>query len=180
MAITPTFGIVGFSGSGKTTLATRLVRRLVEEGLRVAAVKHTHHELNGDRRGDSALLAGAGAEPVLLCRAGDAVEFSRDGVRTVAYRNVEDLRAGLQAEVVVIEGFKALGGWPRIVVWRAGGEAWDAWQEVVAVTAHGEGVEGGNRAAALRGLPFFDSDQIEELRGFLDRIQTERSSSFGC
>ena len=173
MAITPTLGIVGFSGAGKTTLAVRLVRRLVGEQMRVAAIKHTHHELNGHRRGDSALLAEAGAEPVLLCCSGEAVEFSSGGARSITYRRVEELRAGLEADVVVIEGFKGSGGWPRIVVWHAGREPWDDWQEAVAVVAHGNAIESGRRAAASRGLPFFGSEQFEELRGFLGRISRE-------
>jgi molybdopterin-guanine dinucleotide biosynthesis adapter protein len=172
MEITPTVGIVGFSGSGKTTLAVRLVRRLVDEKMRVAAIKHTHHALNGDRRGDSALLAEAGADPVLLCRSGEAVEFSGDGVRRITYQDVEGLRGGLRADVVIIEGFKGSGAWPRIVVWNSGKEEWDDWQQGVAVVAHGNAVESGRRAAEAQGLPFFSSDQIEELRGFLGRIST--------
>jgi molybdopterin-guanine dinucleotide biosynthesis protein B len=170
MAITPTLGIVGFSGSGKTTLAVRLVQRLIGEGLRVAAIKHTHHELNIDRRGDTALLEEAGAEPVLLCHSGEAICFRRDEVRRLTYRTIEELRAGVDADIVVIEGFKAAGTWPRILVWHGGREVWDDWRDVVAVTAHGAAIDGGNRAAVLRGLPFFESDRIEELQRFVGRI----------
>lgn len=38
------FGIAGWSGSGKTTLLTRLIPALVGRGVRVATVKHTHHD----------------------------------------------------------------------------------------------------------------------------------------
>ncbi|EME69837.1 molybdopterin-guanine dinucleotide biosynthesis protein [Paramagnetospirillum caucaseum] len=38
------FGIAGWSGSGKTTLLTRLIPALVQAGIRVATVKHTHHD----------------------------------------------------------------------------------------------------------------------------------------
>ncbi|MGZ5851990.1 MAG: molybdopterin-guanine dinucleotide biosynthesis protein B, partial [Hyphomicrobium sp.] len=38
-------GIVGWKNSGKTTLIERLVVALTQRGLRVATVKHTHHEL---------------------------------------------------------------------------------------------------------------------------------------
>lgn len=38
------FGIAGWSGSGKTTLLTRLLPHLVGRGLRVAVLKHTHHQ----------------------------------------------------------------------------------------------------------------------------------------
>jgi molybdopterin-guanine dinucleotide biosynthesis adapter protein len=170
MAITATVGIVGFSGSGKTTLAVRLVKRLVEERIHVAAIKNTHHGLNSDRRGDSALLSDAGADPVILCRAGKAIEFSRGRSRHLVYERVEDLRSGLEADVVVIEGFKGSGKWPRVVVWHEGPEAWVHWEGAIAVVAHGNAVEEGKRAAASRALPFFDADRIEELRTFLGRI----------
>jgi molybdopterin-guanine dinucleotide biosynthesis protein B len=38
------FGIAGWSGSGKTTLLVRLIPALVGRGIRVATVKHTHHD----------------------------------------------------------------------------------------------------------------------------------------
>jgi molybdopterin-guanine dinucleotide biosynthesis protein B len=38
------FGIAGWSGSGKTTLLVRLIPALVGAGIRVATVKHTHHD----------------------------------------------------------------------------------------------------------------------------------------
>ncbi|BAE51573.1 molybdopterin-guanine dinucleotide biosynthesis protein B [Paramagnetospirillum magneticum] len=38
------FGIAGWSGSGKTTLLIRLIPALVARGVRVATVKHTHHD----------------------------------------------------------------------------------------------------------------------------------------
>lgn len=38
------FGIAGWSGSGKTTLLIRLIPALVGRGLKVATVKHTHHD----------------------------------------------------------------------------------------------------------------------------------------
>ncbi|MGZ5823753.1 MAG: molybdopterin-guanine dinucleotide biosynthesis protein B [Hyphomicrobium sp.] len=41
----PLIGIVGWKNSGKTTLIERLVAALTQRGLRVATVKHTHHEL---------------------------------------------------------------------------------------------------------------------------------------
>jgi molybdopterin-guanine dinucleotide biosynthesis protein MobB len=170
MAITPTIGIVGFSGSGKTTLAVRLLRQLASEQLRVAAIKHTHHHLNGERRGDSVLLADAGAEPVLLCGSGEAVEFRRDGIRRISYREVDDLRSGIEADVVLIEGFKGSGRWPRILMWHTGEETWSEWRQTMAVVAHGDAVDRGRRAALAHGVPFFEADQIEALRSFLGRI----------
>jgi molybdopterin-guanine dinucleotide biosynthesis protein MobB len=55
-------GIVGTSGSGKTTLIERIVPLLVARGLRVATLKHTHHDVALDDPDDPAapfLAAGA-------------------------------------------------------------------------------------------------------------------------
>lgn len=58
------FGIAGWSGGGKTTLLTRLLPLLVGRGLRVAVLKHTHHQ---PALGDEELraLAEAGAAECL-------------------------------------------------------------------------------------------------------------------
>jgi molybdopterin-guanine dinucleotide biosynthesis protein len=90
----------------------------------------------------------------------------------VDYQRVEDLRAGLEADVVIVEGFKASGTWPRVVVWHEGPEEWVDWHQAVAVVAHGRAIDEGRRAAASRALPFFNADRIDELRAFLGRIPT--------
>ena len=48
---TPVFGFAGFSGSGKTTLIERIIPLLVARGLRVALVKHAHHDFDIDQPG---------------------------------------------------------------------------------------------------------------------------------
>ncbi len=62
--------MIGFaapSGTGKTTLLVRLIPLLRERGLRVALIKHTHHDFDIDTPGkDSHRLRLAGANPVLV------------------------------------------------------------------------------------------------------------------
>jgi molybdopterin-guanine dinucleotide biosynthesis protein B len=61
------FGFAGYSGSGKTTLIEQLIPRFVEAGLRVALIKHAHHEFDIDKPGkDSHRHREAGAFEVLI------------------------------------------------------------------------------------------------------------------
>ena len=61
------FGFAGFSGSGKTTLIEQLIPRLIARGLRVALIKHAHHEFDVDTPGkDSYRHREAGASEVLI------------------------------------------------------------------------------------------------------------------
>jgi len=63
----PVIGFVAFSGTGKTTLLTRLISHLREQGVRLAAVKHSHHHFDIDTPGkDSYELRKAGVEQMLV------------------------------------------------------------------------------------------------------------------
>lgn len=62
-----TLGIAGWSGSGKTTLLERLIPILRARGLRIATIKHTHHDFDVDTPGkDSWRHRRAGAGEVLV------------------------------------------------------------------------------------------------------------------
>ena len=106
--------ITGFSGSGKTTLLVELVAHLVARGERVAAIKHTHHEVSEEDRGDTARLRAAGADPVLLAGDDEAVVFSTGAPRRISFVSPDELLSGIDADLVLVEGFKDHGGWPRI------------------------------------------------------------------
>lgn len=96
----------GWSGSGKTTRIVALIRECVARGERVAAIKHTHHPLNDDDRGDTARFRAAGANPVILAGEGEAVVFDGDATSRITFSEPEELLARLAADVVMIEGFK--------------------------------------------------------------------------
>ena len=61
------FGIVGHSGMGKTTMLEKLIPELVQRGLRVSLIKHSHKSLDIDRPGkDSYRLREAGCSDVIV------------------------------------------------------------------------------------------------------------------
>lgn len=64
---TPIIGIAGWKKSGKTTLVTRLIEEFTRHGVRVATVKHAHHDFQIDEQEtDSARHRRAGAGQVAI------------------------------------------------------------------------------------------------------------------
>jgi len=106
--------IIGESGAGKTTLIVALIRHYATRGERVAAIKHTHHPLNEERRGDTAKFEAAGAEPVIFAGDSEAIVFGRGGIERVRFTSPRELVDRVTADVVLIEGFKRFDGWPRL------------------------------------------------------------------
>ena len=105
---------VGPSGGGKSTAIAGLIRHFIAAGLSVGAIKHTHHALNEEHRGDSATFRDAGADPVVLAGDGTAVVFSRSGTRRARFSRPADLLSLFAVDVVLIEGFKAESAWLQI------------------------------------------------------------------
>jgi len=107
--------ITGVSGAGKTTLIVALIRRFVAAGERVGAIKHTHHVLNEERRGDTGAFLDAGAEPVVFAGNGEAVLFRHNGVARARYTEERELLQFFGGDdVVLIEGFKSSEAWPKV------------------------------------------------------------------
>ena len=64
---TPLIGFCAFSGTGKTTLLTQLIPLLKAQGIRLAVIKHAHHNFDVDQKGkDSYKLRHAGANQMLI------------------------------------------------------------------------------------------------------------------
>jgi len=63
----PLLGFAAFSGTGKTTLLVQLIPVLKQRGLRIAVIKHAHHNFDVDKPGkDSYELRKDGAAPMII------------------------------------------------------------------------------------------------------------------
>ena len=110
-------GFVGRSGAGKTTLASQVAKELVSRGWRVVALKDAHHGIDLDRPGkDTWRYREAGAMRVILRTAERWAVMSEtpQGATPVE----ELLKLAGDAEIVLVEGFKHEGAFPRIEVRR--------------------------------------------------------------
>jgi molybdopterin-guanine dinucleotide biosynthesis adapter protein len=111
-------GLAGWSGSGKTTLITKVIPVLIRRGLKVATVKHAHHEFDLDRPGkDSWLHREAGASEVMVASSRRWALIHE--LRDEAEPPLEELLAKLgPADLVIVEGFKRHSH-PKLEVYRA-------------------------------------------------------------
>jgi molybdopterin-guanine dinucleotide biosynthesis protein B len=109
-------GIIGFKNSGKTTLARKLARELIRRGHEVAVVKHLSHHL--DLPGKDTTILGEEAGQVGF------VSPQGSGVFWKKQLSLEDIIPYLEADIVLVEGFKAEKSYPKVVCLR--GEPDDA------------------------------------------------------
>ena len=111
-------GLAGWSGAGKTTLMTRVIPVLVQRGLKVATVKHAHHEFDIDRPGkDSWLHREAGASEVAIVSSRRWALIHE--LRGEAEPPLAEILAKLSpVDLVIVEGFKR-HALPKLEIYRA-------------------------------------------------------------
>lgn len=120
-------GVIGYSNSGKTTLIEKLLPLFRARDLRVAAIKHAHHGFDMDRPGkDSFRYREAGAGQVLIATA------QRWALLTETPRpaTVDELLGQLApCDLVLVEGFRSEGSFPRIEVRRTTSQEPPLWPQ---------------------------------------------------
>lgn len=108
----PLLGFAAFSGTGKTSLLEQLIPELNQANIRVAMVKHTHHEkFDIDKPGkDSYRLRKAGAEQMLLASAKRwALMVELAPQEQIAEPDLFELLPHLnrkKTDLILVEGFK--------------------------------------------------------------------------
>lgn len=104
----PLLGLAAYSGTGKTTLLEQLIPRLIAQGVQIAVVKHSHHDIEFDKPGkDSYRLRKAGACQLLLAGTQRAVLFDEYGqqqdkqlIEQLQLLNTQNL------DLVLVEGYR--------------------------------------------------------------------------
>jgi len=115
----PVLGIVAWSGTGKTTLLERLIPELKNSGIRVGAIKHSHHDFEIDKQGkDSDRLRKAGADQIILAsKFRTAFIIEEDGATEPdLFQQLKRLDAE-KLDLVLVEGFRQ-EAIPKIEVYR--------------------------------------------------------------
>ncbi len=106
---TPLLGFAAWSGTGKTTLLRQLIPLLREDGIRVAAIKHTHHSVDFDEPGkDSYELRKSGASQVLVASAKRSMLITENPTPQQEPQLQQLLRQldHEQIDLILVEGFK--------------------------------------------------------------------------
>ena len=100
-------GVVGYHNSGKTTLVVKLARALKKRGRRVATVKHSPEGFDFPNRDTDRHKEGS--DCVVGISRKEAVVFLK-GERTL-----DEMLKHIEADYVLVEGFKEEKTFPRIV-----------------------------------------------------------------
>jgi molybdopterin-guanine dinucleotide biosynthesis adapter protein len=107
MTVTPPMiGIAGWKRSGKTTLVMRLIAELTARGLKVATIKHAHHDFQIDQgEADSAKHRRAGATQVAIVSA-KRWALIRE-LQDAPEPSLDDMVRRLDpCDLIVVEGYK--------------------------------------------------------------------------
>lgn len=172
---TPVIGIAGWKKSGKTTLTIRLVEEFARRGLRVATVKHAHHNFQiDDKETDSARHRRAGAREVAVVSA-ERVALVRELDGGPEPDFVDVLQMLQPADLIVIEGYKS-APIPKIEARRTASFTREALAPndpfVIAVAA--------DHPTDADGLPLFGLDDIAGIADFISARLSLLSTSPGA
>jgi len=100
------FGVVGWKNSGKTYFCEKIISSLVKKKIKVASIKHAHHNFEIDHQGtDSYLHRQAGSQQVIISSSKRCVKISE--IKDSREKTLNELINELDSpDVVIVEGYK--------------------------------------------------------------------------
>ncbi|MCW8327945.1 bifunctional molybdopterin-guanine dinucleotide biosynthesis adaptor protein MobB/molybdopterin molybdotransferase MoeA [Photobacterium sp. SDRW27] len=167
----PLLGFAAWSGTGKTTLLEAMLPKLVERGIRVAVIKHAHHNFDIDKEGkDSYRLRKAGAGQMLISsRYRRALVTETPDEEATLPQLIAQLDQ-TQLDLILVEGFKKLN-FPKIELHRE--EIGKPWlhpddHNIIAVAAN---------VKADTDLPKLDINNLDQLTDFVAKFAKQQHAS---
>ncbi|MBV1839417.1 bifunctional molybdopterin-guanine dinucleotide biosynthesis adaptor protein MobB/molybdopterin molybdotransferase MoeA [Photobacterium ganghwense] len=176
----PLLGFAAWSGTGKTTLLEAMLPKLVARGIRVAVIKHAHHNFDIDKEGkDSYRLRKAGATQMLISsRYRRAMVTETPDEEATLPQLIAQLDQ-TQLDLILVEGFKQLH-FPKIELHRQ--EVGKPWlhpedSNIIAVAAN---------VPVETHLPTLDINDLDQITDFVAEFaqnsqrQPESVQSLSC
>ena len=116
----PLLGFSAYSGTGKTSLLCKLIPILKTKGIRIAVIKHTHHDIDIDHpKKDSYKLRQSGAIQTIVAsrkRTAIIIEHPERAEEPTLENTLKSIHTqGL--DLILVEGFK-LSKFPKIELHR--------------------------------------------------------------
>jgi len=161
----PVLGFAAYSGTGKTSLLVKLLPLMKLQGLRVAMIKHVHHDFDIDTPGkDSYELRKAGADQVLVAsdkRSALLTEYEQQ--HEPELKDLIQQLNLMETDLVLVEGFRHLA-FPKIELHRpsTGKELIFPQDDNIIAIATDESINCGE-------LPLLNINHVEEVAGFINR-----------
>ena len=129
------FGVVGRSGRGKTTLIEAMIPWFNEQGLEVAVIKHSHHNLQFEPpQKDSSRFRTAGAREVIVASPYHYALFHN--LTNEKEPRLSELVQRIEgADIILVEGYRQ-AAIPRIEVYRPSrgiAPVYESTEQVVAI-----------------------------------------------
>ncbi|MGD2053805.1 MAG: molybdopterin-guanine dinucleotide biosynthesis protein MobB [Gammaproteobacteria bacterium] len=160
----PVLGFAAYSGTGKTTLLVKLIPLLKDAGIRVALIKHAHHDFDIDIPGkDSYELRKVGANQVLVASARRRALIRE--MATEAEPQLEELVSELdlkEVDLVLVEGFRHVA-FPKIELHRPSLN-----RDLIFVDDPDVIAVASDQAIDTSRLPLLDINQPEEIVRFIE------------
>jgi len=104
----PIVGFAAYSGTGKTTLLEQVLPLLRTAGVRLAVIKHAHHDFDIDQPGkDSYRLRKAGAQQMLIASARrSALMIEHEPEREPLLAELVQQLHIKDVDLIIVEGFR--------------------------------------------------------------------------